>query len=425
MLVPPAVPPAPESSSTPAPLRGALAALASRARSVDLWVFEPLTAASLRAELVPVVVDLLVDAERLVDRALASAVADAAPPTLRTLPPPPPLPPKRAPRAPEPPRDDVPSSRGRGFATAFALEPAPLEGTSLDDVAFLAMLEIGQRRARLERAATSDAPSDVLVACDGALRKVVRLAATLDAALARAAGQPPGIVVPDELDDALRTRRAIACARRLVLGDGEPEGDDDVVRRVHLAAAALANLTGWHAYPLLGVGERLRLAELDVRIADWSERGAHAAGARKLFRDVASLVRRLAAFGHRRDLVAHDRGIVVRAVARVMGDAELLPTDVVDELRGLAGVGDAVDDLLEDEDERERAATWRPLLARLARRFGVHAPPGLLGHDGTDAGPDAIVELDDADVELVFVADEPTLRSRAPGLAGSKATSQR
>lgn len=350
----------PRTMTPAADLHRALLALARRAKGIDLWVYEPLPVATLRSELVPLVAKLVAETRAVVERAGArfgdvasregasAAWGDA---TYASV------------RADVDVITDVRLRRPAGL-----LEDDGLPPETLGDLTFLSSLELGQREARLERALRAGSAADVLIACDSAIRRVIKAVGTVEQALGRAALVAPSLDATSELDDALRTRRAVASVRRLVLADGAPDGAEALARRLRLASVALTSLVGWQAYPLLAVGDRLELGQLRRRLAEWLDGDDDERVGRALFADLVRCVRSLARINSRRDLVEHDRAIVERATRELDAPTGKLSPDTVAAMRGLAGLADGVDALL-DSSWCDLASAWRPVLERLAQRF--------------------------------------------------------
>jgi hypothetical protein len=250
---------------------------------------------------------------------------------------------------------------------------SPLQ--AIDDIAFLARLELRQRRGRLAALAPDRSQMDILAECERSLRGVRKSLAALDQAVADAWNAPRSLDYRSELDTSLRVRRCYARLRREMLEGGEPR-PEALTARLRAAGTLIAILVGREIYPELRIRDRLQLRELQGRILGWLREGFDdIAGGVRLFQDLAAFVRMLAEVNHRQELVAHDAGVVARVHARLeQAASSTSPDELREELEPLRGLDDELDTLLEASC-RDRAA-YEPIVDRLHARLATrhHKP---------------------------------------------------
>jgi hypothetical protein len=242
---------------------------------------------------------------------------------------------------------------------------------AIDDIAFLARLELRQRRGRLEALAPDRSQMDILAECERSLRGVRKSLAALDQAVADAWNAPRSLDYRSELDTSLRVRRCYARLRREMLEGGEPR-PEALTTRLRAAGTLIAILVGRDIYPELRIRDRLQLRELQGRILGWLRAGFDdLAGGLRLFQDLAAFVRMLAEVNHRQELVAHDAGVVARVHARLQQAEGAISLDELrEELEPLRGLDDELDTLL-GASCRDHAA-YEPIVARLHARLATH-----------------------------------------------------
>lgn len=247
---------------------------------------------------------------------------------------------------------------------------------AIDDIAFVARMELRQRRARLAALGPDHSRIDILSECERALRGVRKSLSALDQAIADAWRVPRRLDYRPELETSLRVRRCYAKFRNQILGDGEP-GREDVYSRLRAAGTAIAMLVGRDIYPELRIRDRLQIRELQARILTWLEDGTSDLHAGlNVFQDLAAFVGMLREINNRQELMTHDAEAVAElceALEREREDAPI-PDTLYPRLESLRGLDDEIDGLLDRPSPHDRSA-WRPPLERLRFHLAAAAFP--------------------------------------------------
>ncbi|MGN6104308.1 MAG: hypothetical protein ACTHU0_04330 [Kofleriaceae bacterium] len=334
----------PSSATELANFQEPMRALVSRSKRIDIRAYEIATADRVAEELQPITLALLGDA-----RALLGAILEVQ-------------------QAVQPPAGD-PSSSAWASHLPFEREIDAAVATKLgsrravEEIAFIAQLELRQREDRLGRIGARHGATALLGECDSSLRRVRKALNAVDAAIAKAEDVPPLLDFTSELGTSLAVRRAYAKFRVRLKLDGEP-APEALRARLRAAGTAIAILVGWDAYPEMRVQDRLLLRDLQQRILGWLRGGqdSTAAAGLRLWQDLGACVELFSLINLRQELVAHDAAVVRGLVEAAPSGAALRAA-----LRPLEGLDPELDVLLHaanPEDEREAGA-----LARLAARF--------------------------------------------------------
>lgn len=330
-----------------ADLQDALAALADKVGMVDIRAYESLSAEALLEQLHPAVVALLDGAMEAVSRILLACEGL----------------PHGGLASPYVPFEHA--------VDAAIKSQAKAPQQTVADIAFLAKLELHQRRERLSRLPASVTALAVVDECDSALRRIRKALASLDLAIARAGLGVARLHFTSELEVSLRVRKACAKLRARILSAGTPTPEG---LRAHLrgAGTALAVAVGWDVYPQLRVRDRLQLRELQRRVLDWLREPEDAVAGLRLWQDLVAFIRLLAFINRRQELVEHDTLTIQSALERLGTCGPSVPEDLIKSLMTLTGLDDDVDALLASS-ARADAAAWVPALHRVAQR--LPAPP--------------------------------------------------
>jgi len=238
---------------------------------------------------------------------------------------------------------------------------------AVEEIAFIAQLELRQREERLMRITARQGATALLGECDSSLRRVRKALNAVDAAIAKAESVPPRLDFTSELQTSLAVRRAYAKFRARLNLEGEPR-PDTLRSRFRAAGTQIAILVGWDAYPEMRVQDRLLLRELQLRVLGWLRGGPEAttAAGMRLWQDLAGCVEMFSLINRRQELVAHDSAIV-----RALVDGERSESDpeLREALRPLDGLDRDLDDLL--AGPRLAGDQVAAVLARLAQQFGI------------------------------------------------------
>lgn len=188
----------------------------------------------------------------------------------------------------------------------------------ITSLAFVARMGLRMRGQSLARLDPERHRWEILSACSGALREVIKALGAVDAAICQFEGMPVDTShLAGALDRALRTRVAYLSFRSDVLGAGPPE-PAEVHRRLRLAAASIAKLVGRDIYPHLRISDRAMLRQIQARIRSFlaspkagdearEAREAREAEGLRLYQDLASLADLIMGVNRRSELIEHDR----------------------------------------------------------------------------------------------------------------------
>jgi hypothetical protein len=330
----------------------ALVEVVSRGRTLDIRAYEMADTPRILADLGPAVSGLLGEA-----RTALGAILDACGET----------------RA-EPSADlDGVAQSEVSFEHAIDATVASGLGSreAVEEVAFMADMELGSRQRRLGGLSADASAATVLEECDSCLRRVRKALTAVDAAIAGAEQVDPRLDYTSELESSLAVRRAYAKFRRRILEGGEPT-EDDLYARFRAAGTQLAILVGWDAWPEMRTRDRLLLRSLQHRILDWlrSPSPDTTAGLR-LWSDLSACLEMMTLVNRRQELVEHDAEVLRFALGRLR-EARGLDDTTRRLLASLEGLDKTLDLLLAEADIPAEA--WRPVLERLAERFERPAP---------------------------------------------------
>jgi hypothetical protein len=330
----------------------AITALAARVQSVDVRAYESLPTSRLASELRPIVSDLLQAASSVVAMVLGATDSPAS----------------------VPPPAEVEGdllSPYVPFEQAVDVAIRSQASTSLrtvSDIAFLAQLELRQRKDRLERVATCDSALAIVGECDSALRRISKALTSLDLALARAGVvAEPKLDFTSELEVSLLVRKSCAKLRARILSGGTPTAET-LHMRLRLAGTTIAMLVGWDVYPSLRVRDRLQLRDLQRRVLEWLRTDRDTTAGMRVWQDLVGFLEMLAQVNRRQELVDHDTRAVCEAAAKLVGvsHTDLVPAETMALLTSLEGIDEDVDALLAS-DERASVRAWVAQIERLAQ----------------------------------------------------------
>jgi hypothetical protein len=333
--------------------------LANRARSFDIRAYEVAPVERVMAELQPATLRLLADARALLGSILDTCQHVAA-------------------------SDWIAEEGELLWSASYLPFERALDATmgrlgsheAVDEIAFVAQLELRQRELRLERVRPQQGIALVLGECDSSLRRTRKALTAVDVAIATLEGVAPALSYESECTTSLAVRRAYAKFRARVMSEGEPS-TATLRARLRGAGTQIAMFVGWEVYPDVRVQDRLLLRDLQRRILDWLRQGndASAAEGLRVWQDLAAFMEMLRLVNRRQELVEHDT-----ARLRELGDAlarDALADTTLVQLRTLEGLDDELDAALERPEPDP--VELRGIMARLAAQI-------LPSHRSTSGG---------------------------------------
>ncbi len=191
----------------------------------------------------------------------------------------------------------------------------------VEEMAFIAGLELRQRSERVRRLRRGANCRAILVECDGALRRIRKALEAVDAAIARACGVEPRLEFRSELQASLLVRAAYVRIRAQF--EQLSQLSKPVSTRIRIAGTQIATAIGWDAYVHMRIADRLLMRELQVRILNWlaDEVPDEIAGERLLV-DLRGFAQMLTLINRRQELVEHDAGILTAALRQIRDDLD-------------------------------------------------------------------------------------------------------
>jgi hypothetical protein len=342
-------------SRSTAPLLEKIVRLSLSAGAVDIANYEEAEAPELRAELVPVVAELLTDALAFFDGILDTYGGDED--------------------------THLDGTGGAGGPGNFRREVDELlldeaHGERIADLAFIARLELRQKMASLTRLPAEADSWRIIAAAGSCLRQIQKALAALEAVITRAEGIAPVLGFRDELTLGLAARRAYAGFRHQLRLVGRLPGISD---RLQGAATRIGQLFDLPVYRDLRISDRVQLRRLLERILRWGGPGLDAEGGERIWEDLLACAALLAEISKRQELQEHDdwacQEILSRLTAAPLPGPDL-PEGVGPLLDSLTGRDDDLDDRIFDGGRIDRLTA-----AVFARRLGSSRsrPPQPLG----------------------------------------------
>jgi len=239
--------------------------------------------------------------------------------------------------------------------------------TALQDLSFIAILELQQRLHRLTQIHGRDAWL-FLEECDSILRRIVKALSAAELLLAGILGKPAQLDFTSELMIALRIRK-IYTKLKFFIGSEAPS-QESMLQTLRGIGTHIAMLVGHDIYPSLRIQDRQQLRNVQLQLLNWLRgntnfqytEGAH------LWQNIQSCVCLFGRISCRQELVEHDTAAVESLLIQLPknGDPALLDRHR-ETLSSLSGLSDEVDALL---NTTPTVAQWRSCLLTLHATFG-------------------------------------------------------
>lgn len=241
------------------------------------------------------------------------------------------------------------------------------------DIAFIVKTELKDRQLRLAALTPESDRWQVIVECDGALRRVRKSLAALEQVLAEARNEPCRLGFQTELEVSLQIRQAYVRFRRAVTGSGAPT-EETIFSRLRAAGTHIAMLVGREIYAQLRVRDRAQIREFQARILAWlRESDTDVRAGMRLWQDLVGVIDIFCQVSRRQEVVEHDSRIVAQVYEHLFDGApaeERVSDAALTRLKLLEGLDEEID-LLLATDRRHVAAAWKEPLDRLRVHFGL------------------------------------------------------
>ena len=354
----------PENSQRAATLAGfqqLLLAVVKSCAAIDIRSYELAGVARLLAELRPATLKLLGEGRSLIGSLLDTCEILRRPyPGVRSIPP-----------------FALTGSGERHFERALdaALASNRVSLEAVEEMAFMAQIELSQRADRLERSGLSWEAAALLGECDSSLRRLRKSLNAVGLTLARLLGVPALAEYRSELESSLAIRRGLKSFRVRVNKGGEP-APNQLKERFRYIANQIEILVSWDIYSGMRVRDRLLLRSLQQRLLAWLQMThASAEAGMRLWQDIAACVEMFALVNRRQELVEHDTALLTQCVDTLKAQQ---PQDAVDptlmrQLRAAEGLDVALDGLLDQRDLKVEALL--SVLTRLVSQPAAQEEP--------------------------------------------------
>jgi hypothetical protein len=309
--------------------------------AIDIRSYELASVARLLAELRPATLTFLAEARSLIGSLLDTCEVLQRPSlVVRSI----------------APHDMSQGGGGRRFERAVdaAVASNRVSLEAIDEVAFMAQLELRQCAERLERVSIDCEAATLLSECDSSLRRLRKSLNAVGLTIARVLGVAPLAEYTSELEGSLAVRRALAGLRTRVTRGGEPAANK-MRERFSQIANQIEILVSWDIYAGIRVSDRLLLRSLQQRLLAWLN-GVNATpefGIR-LWQDITACVEMFALVNRRQELVEHDAALLTQCVAALRAQAPQAQVDATfwRRLRAVEGLDVELDALLKRPEPR-------------------------------------------------------------------------
>lgn len=250
---------------------------------------------------------------------------------------------------------------------------------AVEEMTFMAQLELGQRVERLERMTLTSEAAALLGECDSSLRRLRKSLNAVGLTIARVLGVPPLAEYRSELDSSLAIRRALKGFRVRVNKGGEP-APEQLRERFRYIANQIEILVSWDIYSGMRTRDRLLLRGLQQRLLAWlNTMNAPADAGMRLWQDIAACVEMFAAVNRRQELVEHDAALLTQCASTLKARApdDKLDAAFVKQLRACEGLDLELDALL--DQPAPQVASVLNVIERLVSRPAAPEEPAPAG----------------------------------------------
>ncbi len=254
--------------------------------------------------------------------------------------------------------------------------PPNLEGPRVGDVAYFALMTLGEIRGGLDASGGMENAADlfqIYERCAKACRAVRKSVVAVDAAVCSHEGLARRLTDEAALENSLEVRRAYTKFRRVIVRS-KPDCVDnpaEFVRFFRSVGTQIAILVGSTTFTTLRLYDRTQIKIVQGRVIDWLrsdlqdvEDGAH------IVQDILGFSTMLLQVSRRPELCEHDERLLRKLRAELHKGAAEAPVaeTLLDACRPLEGLDDELTQMLDDR-ERDRGRWQTCLDGLLVSRF--------------------------------------------------------
>jgi hypothetical protein len=242
---------------------------------------------------------------------------------------------------------------------------------AVEEMGFMAQIELGQRVERLERVGLNWEAAALLGECDSSLRRLRKSLNAVGLTIARLLGVAPLAEYRSELDSSLAIRRGLKSFRVRVNKGGEP-APKQLRERFRYISNQIEILVSWDIYSGMRVRDRLLLRGLQQRLLAWlNMTNAAPDPGMRLWQDISACVEMFALVNRRQELVEHDTLLLTQCISTLKQQepSAIVQPSLLKQLRAAEGLDLELDALLDKLDLPTQA-----MLAVLERLVSQPAP---------------------------------------------------
>lgn len=269
----------------------------------------------------------------------------------------------------------------RAIDTALADLTAGRE--AIEEIVFMAQIELRQRADRLKATQKKHGASALLIECDSSLRRIVKALSAVDSAIAKASSMPALLNFTSEQERSLKVRKTYARFRKNVLAKGDPD-ETNFHSSFRAMGTHIAKLVGWSTYPEMRIGDRLLLLDLQQRVLTWlrGDNNPTVDDNRRLWQDMRGCIEMFALINRRQELIEHDRAALSRLSEKIPANVATiaeLDADTCSQIASLEGLDDELDSLI-----NSAVPSISQIVPVLQRLHTAHSAPKTNPGDSTN-----------------------------------------
>ncbi len=227
------------------------------------------------------------------------------------------------------------------FTPVPSVAKSPTAITS--DVAFMAKAELRHHLNRLLMHRPDGDVQEMISECGSGLRGIQKSLYAIEPRLCELERIPR--FLPSHLATSLQVRRHYRKLWNFAAEIGDVDASS-VRAALRGAGTRISILSGSEVYSLLREDDRFYIRELQLRILDWLRDGNDPGAGVRIWQDFALFVEILRLVNLREELLGHDQYVVFRAADELMSNGDDVLPDVLNMLRSVLGLDDALDEVI-------------------------------------------------------------------------------